>query len=156
MHGTHGLLIRLLSQLTCCNKVGCSCSKQEEMYHTCTPRFALLHKSIQPYNFNYSKASSYRSEKFWDARIHVCCKNLELHNFMMILPKAPLYTKLTQMDCGIGNTNLLGSSSSGLGYDCFYMRSTDGATMYFNLGSGIGSGRFQTNYWVKLREKDEK
>ena len=31
--------------------------------------------------------------------------------------KAPLYTKLTLMDCGIGNTNLLGSSSSGLGYD---------------------------------------
>ena len=71
-------------------------------------------------------------------------------------PKAPLYTKLTLMDCGIGNTNLLGSSSSGLGYDCFYMKSTDGATMYFNLGSGIGSGRFQTDYWVKLREKDEK
>ena len=43
------------------------------------------------------------------------------------------------MDCGIGNTNLLGSSSSGLGYDCFYMKSTDSATMYFNLGSGIGS-----------------
>jgi len=60
--------------------------------------------------------------------------------------KAPLYTKLTLMDCGIGNTNLLGSSSSGLGYDCFYMKSTDGATMYFNLGSGIGSGRFQTDY----------
>ena len=58
------------------------------------------------------------------------------------------------MDRGIGNTNLLGSSSSGLGYDCFYMKSTDGATMYFNLG--IGSGRFQTDYWVKLREKDEK
>ena len=60
--------------------------------------------------------------------------------------KAPLYTKLTLMDCGIGNTNLLGSSSSGLGYDSFYMKSTDGATMYFNLGSGIGSGRFQTDY----------
>ena len=70
--------------------------------------------------------------------------------------KAPLYTKLTLMDCGIGNTNLLGSSSSVLGYDCFYMKSTDGATMYFNLGSGIGSGRIQTDYWVKLREKDEK
>ena len=56
----------------------------------------------------------------------------------------------------IGNTNLLGSSSSVLGYDCFYMKSTDGATMYFNLGSGIGSGRIQTDYWVKLREKDEK
>ena len=60
--------------------------------------------------------------------------------------KAPLHTKLTLMDCGIGNTNLLGSSSSGLGYDCFYMKSTDGATMYFNLGSGIGSGRIQTDY----------
>ena len=60
--------------------------------------------------------------------------------------KAPLYTKLNLMDCGIGNTNLLGSSSSGLGYDSFYMKSTDGATMYFNLGSGIGSGRFQTDY----------
>ena len=46
--------------------------------------------------------------------------------------KTPLYTKLTLMDCVIGNTNLLGSSSSGLGYDCFYMKSTDGATMYFN------------------------
>ena len=42
------------------------------------------------------------------------------------------------MDCGIGNTNLLGSSYSGLGYDyydCFYMKSTDGATMYFNLAT---------------------
>jgi hypothetical protein len=58
------------------------------------------------------------------------------------------------MDCGLGNTNLLGASSSGLGYDWFYMKSTDGATMY--LGSGIGSGKFQTDYWVKLREKDEK
>ena len=48
--------------------------------------------------------------------------------------KAPLYTKLILMDCGISNTNLLGSSSSGLGYDCFYMKSTDGATMYFNFG----------------------
>ena len=60
--------------------------------------------------------------------------------------KAPLNTKLALMDCGIGNKNLLGSSSSGLGYDCFYMKLTDGATMYFNLGSGIGSGRFQTDY----------
>ena len=59
------------------------------------------------------------------------------------------------MDCGISNTNLLGSSSSGLGYDCFYIKPTDGTTMYFNLGSGTGSGRFQTDYWVKLREKDE-
>ena len=70
--------------------------------------------------------------------------------------KAPLYTKLTLMDFGISNTNLLGSSSSGLGYDCFYMKSTDGATIYFNLGSGIGGGRFQTDNWVRLREKDEK
>ena len=70
--------------------------------------------------------------------------------------KAPLHTKLTLMDCGIGNTNVLGSSSSVLGYDCFNMKSTDGAAMYFNLGSGIGSGRIQTDYWVKLREKDEK
>ena len=60
------------------------------------------------------------------------------------------------MDCGIGNTNLLWSSSSGLGYDWFYMKSTDGTTIYFNSGSGIGSGRFQTDYWMKLREKDEK
>ena len=60
--------------------------------------------------------------------------------------KAPLHTKLTLMDCGIGNTNLLESSSSVLGYDCFYMKSTDGATTYFNLGSGIGSGRIQTDY----------
>ena len=65
---------------------------------------------------------------------------------MNISPKAPLNTKLTIMDCGIGNTNLHGSSSSVLGYDCFYMKSTDGATMYFNLGSGIGSGRIQTDY----------
>ena len=36
--------------------------------------------------------------------------------------KAPLYTKLTLMDCGIGNTNLLGFSSSGLGYGYFYMK----------------------------------
>ena len=61
--------------------------------------------------------------------------------------KAPLNTKLILMDCGIGNTNLLGSSSSGLGYDCFYMKSTDGATTYFTLGSGIASGIFQTDYW---------
>ena len=60
--------------------------------------------------------------------------------------KAPLYTELTLMDCGISNTNLLGSSSSGLGYDCFNMKSADGATMYFNLGCGIGSERFQTDY----------
>ena len=67
-------------------------------------------------------------------------------NFFFLIFKAPLHTKLTLMDCGIGNTNLLGSSSSVLGYDCFYMKSTDGATMYFNLGSGIGSGRIQTDY----------
>ena len=64
--------------------------------------------------------------------------------YVILFLKAPLYTKLTLMDCGIGNTNLLGSSSSGLAYDCFYMKSRDGATMYFNLGSGIESGRFQT------------
>jgi len=69
---------------------------------------------------------------------------LTITNYPFI--KAPLHTKLTLMDCGIGNTNSLGSSSSVLGYDCFYMKSTDGATMYFNLGSGIGSGRFQTDY----------
>ena len=56
----------------------------------------------------------------------------------------------------IGNTNLHGSSSSGLGYDCFYMKSTDGTTMYFNLVSGIGSSIFQIDYLVKLREKDER
>ena len=77
-------------------------------------------------------------------------------SFMLAFFKAPLHTKLSLMDCGIGNTNLLGSSSSVLGYDCFYMKSIDGATMYFNLGNGIGSRRFQTDYWVKLREKDEK
>ena len=65
---------------------------------------------------------------------------------MLLGLKAPLYTKLTLMECGIGNTNLLRYSSSGLGYDCFYMKSTEGATMYFNLGSGIGSGRIQTDY----------
>ena len=64
----------------------------------------------------------------------------------VIMFQAPLYTKLTLMYCGIGNTNLLASSSSVLGYDYFYMKSTDGATMYFNLGSGIGSGRIQTDY----------
>ena len=53
--------------------------------------------------------------------------------------KAPLNTKLALMDCGTGNTNLLGSSSSVLGYDCFYMKSADDATMYVNLVSGIGS-----------------
>ena len=74
-------------------------------------------------------------------------------NSYIVNAKAPLNTKLTLIDCGIGNTNLLGSSSSGLIYDCFYMKSTDGATIYFNLGSGNGSGRFQTDYWVKLREK---
>ena len=84
------------------------------------------------------------------------CLNVISEGVMLVHFKAPLHTKLTLMDCGIGNTNLLGSSSSVLGYDCFYMKSTDGATMYFNLGSGIGSGRIQTDYWVKLREKDEK
>ena len=64
----------------------------------------------------------------------------------VIMFQAPLYTKLTLMYCGISNTNSLGFSSSGLGYDCFYMKSTDGTTMYFNLGSGIGSGRFQSDY----------
>ena len=73
---------------------------------------------------------------------------IDFMNFlkMAMCIKAPLHTKLTLMDCGIGNTNLLGSSSSVLGYDCFNMKSTDGATMYFNLGSGIGSGRIQTDY----------
>ena len=60
------------------------------------------------------------------------------------------------MNGSIGNTNSLGSSSSGLGYDSFYINPTDGATMYSKLGSGSGSGRIQTDYWVKLREKDEK
>ena len=64
-------------------------------------------------------------------------------NSYIVNAKAPLNTKLTLMDCGIGNTNLVGSSSSGLG---FYMKSTDGATIYFNLGSGNGRGRFQTDY----------
>ena len=68
------------------------------------------------------------------------------YDFSPFYCKAPLYTKLTLMNCGISNTNLHESSSSGLGYDCFYMKSTDGATMYFNLASGIGSGRFQTDY----------
>ena len=81
---------------------------------------------------------------------------IEAHAGLFRLPKAPLNTKLTLMDCGIGNTNLLGSSSSGLGYDCFYMKSTDDATMYFNLVSGIGSWRFKPDCWEKLREKDEK
>ena len=68
-------------------------------------------------------------------------RNLRLEFlYFVVSAKAPLYTKLTLMDCGISNTNLLGSSSSDLGYDWFYMKSTDGATMYFNLGSGIGSG----------------
>ena len=34
------------------------------------------------------------------------------------------------MDCGINNINLLGSSSSSLGYDCFYMKLTYGATIW--------------------------
>ena len=78
--------------------------------------------------------------KYMQIRLANTSQENNMHN------KAPLYTKLTLMDCGIGNTNLLGSSSSVLGYDCFYMKSTDGATMYFNLGSGIGSGRIQTDY----------
>ena len=79
----------------------------------------------------------------------MCLAGKSKESGMIFFPfycKAPLYTKLTLMNCGIGNTNLLGSSSSGLGYDCFYMKSTDGATMYFNLGSGIGSWRIQTDY----------
>ena len=68
------------------------------------------------------------------------------NNYLSEKNKAPLNTKLTLMDCGIGNTNLLGSSSSGLGYDCFYMKSTDGATMYFNLESVIESGSIQIDY----------
>ena len=50
--------------------------------------------------------------------------NCQLHNLLTFLQKckAPLHTKLTLTDCGIGNTNLLGSSSSVLGYDCFYMK----------------------------------
>ena len=69
-----------------------------------------------------------------------------MYNGLHLKSKAPLYTKLTLMDCGISNTNLHGSSSSGLGYDCFYMKSTDGTTLYFNLGSGIESRRIQTDY----------
>ena len=79
--------------------MGCSCSKQEEMYHTCTPRFTLLRKSLQPYNFNYSKSSSYTALRYKDlpgARFPIrvqnilrytdlCCENLEPHDFMMTL-----------------------------------------------------------------------
>ena len=80
-------------------------------------------------------------------KTHLMVSRIANFYFYLVLGgKAPLYTKLTLMDCGIDNTNLLGSSSSGLEYDCFYMKSTDGTTMYFNLGSGIGSGRFQTDY----------
>ena len=64
----------------------------------------------------------------------------------MVSAKAPVYTKLIFMNCSIGNTNYLGSASSGLGYDSFYIIPTDGATMYFKLGSGSGSGRIQTDY----------
>ena len=60
------------------------------------------------------------------------------------------------MNCPLGNIIFLGSASSGLGFDSFYIIPTDGATMYFKLGSGSGSGRIQTDYWVKLGEKDEK
>ena len=60
------------------------------------------------------------------------------------------------MNCTLGNIIFLESASSGLGYDSFYIIPTDGATMYFKLGSGSGSGRIQTDYWVKLGEKDEK
>ena len=70
-------------------------------------------------------------------------------------PKAPVYTKFILMNCLLGNTNFLKSASSGLGYASFYIIPTDGATMYFKLGSGSGSGRIQTDYWVKLREKDK-
>ena len=81
-----------------------------------------------------------------EGQYHFQAARISHFNPNQLKSKAPLHTKLTLMDCGIGNTNLLGSSSSGLGYDCFYMKSTDGATMYFNLGSGIGSGRIQTDY----------
>ena len=57
------------------------------------------------------------------------------------------------MNCSPSNTNQLVSFSSWLGYDCFYIKPTDGTSIYSYLGSG--SGRFQTDYWVK-REKDEK
>ena len=60
--------------------------------------------------------------------------------------KAPVNTKFILMNCSIGNTNYLRSSSSGLGYDSFYINPTDGATMYSKLGSGSGSGRIQTDY----------
>ena len=36
--------------------------------------------------------------------------------------KDPLYTKLTVMNCTISNSNLRASSSSGLRYDCFYIK----------------------------------
>ena len=60
--------------------------------------------------------------------------------------KAPVYTKFILMNCLLGNTNFLKSASSGLGYASFYIIPTDGATMYFKLGSGSGSGRIQTDY----------
>ena len=65
---------------------------------------------------------------------------------LLVRVKAPVYTKFILMSCPIGNTNFLGSASSGLGYDSFYIIPTDGATMYFKLGSGSGSGRIQTDY----------
>ena len=74
----------------------------------------------------------------------------------MSLSKAPVYAKLIHMNCPLGNIIFLESASSGLGFESFYINPTDGATMYFKLGSGSGSGRIQTDYWVKLGEKDEK
>ena len=74
----------------------------------------------------------------------------------MVWNKAPVYTKLIHMNCPLGNIIFLKSASSGLGFESFYINPTDGATMYSKLGSGSGSGRIQTDYWVKLGEKDEK
>ena len=42
--------------------------------------------------------------------------------------KDPPYTKLTVMNYTISNSNLLASSSSGLGDDCFYIKPIDGTT----------------------------
>ena len=61
--------------------------------------------------------------------------------------KAPVNTKFILMNCSIGKTNYLrSSSSSGLGYDSFHMNPTDGATLYSKLGTGSGSGKIQTEY----------
>ena len=83
------------------------------------------------------------SEWKWKVRPEIWKKTVKLGaihkgRFFHFFPfsKSPLYTKLPLMNCSTSNTN-----------DWFYIKPTDGTTILER------SGKFQTDFWVKLRER---